>query len=328
MIGVKLISIDRLELLVKELSEFQGENFLAISTNKFQGHNGFICSSLKYSDHSAFLQVIIYDYFEIEKLSFLGKADFNFVLQDTELKNKILNLGDIIAEYFPNLKIIRYGSNDVTLFAFDLFLSTKILGLGSVEASIYGAGYLGTEIALKLAKRGVTVNLVTTNPSLINSKLSSGYLQHITDLVQIRNYQYDLTESDIHIGCTSGVSVIQAPYIQKKVKSSLLLDVGGNNFTTGAQRLARENNNTIYSLSNDEAMFAWISAYFQVSQQFASDNLHKFSCGHTYIPKGRLLQNGDVLVSNLPNPRRIYGIYEVKTGEFSDFFCPCKKQIT
>jgi hypothetical protein len=249
------------------------------------------------------------------------------ILVDTELKNDKINLEKIVINKFPGAKIIRYGSNDVTLHAFDLFLSTKISKNIIKEASVYGAGYLGTNIAAKLANRGIVVNLVTTKHDLGEIYSQIGNIYHNFKQIRIMNYNGNFANSDLHIGCTSGVQVVQKEYIEAKIKSNILLDVGGNNFTDKAQIYAKRNSNYAYYLSIDEALLGWLSSYNEVEYSLNSINSRKFQCGHTFIPKGRLIADGEVLVDSLPCPTRIFGIYKQKTGEVEKFECECLTTI-
>jgi hypothetical protein len=309
--------------LVDEFKNFTGNRYLSLATNSFQNSKGINFSSLKYNKKSIILQTIIYDDFNVNIFDLLKGINLSGILVDTEVKNDKINLYKIAMNKFPGTKIIKYGSNDVTLHAFDLFLSSKISRNVIKEASVYGAGYLGTNIAAKLANRGILVNLATTKYDLAEIWSQIGNVYNNFKKVRIMNYSGNFTNSDFHIGCTSGVQVVQKEFIETKIKSNILLDVGGNNFTHQAQLQAKNNANYVYYLSIDEALLGWVSSFNEVEYSLNSIDSQKFKCGHTFIPKGRLLADGEVLVDSLPNPTRIFGVYRQKNGGLEKFECEC-----
>ena len=315
--------IKNAKALVDEFRNFTGNRYLSLATNSFQNSEGINFSSLKYNNQNIILQTIVYNDLDANIFDLLKGINLTGILVDTEFKNDKINLEKIVLNKFPDAKVIRYGSNDVTLHAFDLFLSTKISKNIIKEASVYGAGYLGTNIAAKLANRGITVNLATTKHDLADIYSQIGNIYHNFKQIRIMNYDGNFTNSDLHIGCTSGIQVVQKEFIEAKIKSNILLDVGGNNFTGKAQLYAKENANCAYYLSIDEALLGWLSSYNEVEYSLNSINNQKFKCGHTFVPKGRLISEGEVLVDSLPYPTRIFGIYKQKTGEVEKFECEC-----
>jgi hypothetical protein len=315
--------IKNAKVLVDEFKNFTGNRYLSLATNSFQNSKGINFSSLKYNNQNVILQTIVYDDLDVNVFDLLKGINLTGILVDTEFKNDKIDLEKIVLNKFPGSKIIRYGSNDVTLHAFDLFLSTKISKNIIKEASVYGAGYLGTNIAAKLANRGILVNLATTKYDLAEMYSQIGNVYHNFKQIRIMNYNGNFANSDLHIGCTSGVQVVQKEFIEAKIKSNILLDVGGNNFTDKAQLYAKSNANYAYYLSIDEALLGWLSSFNEVEYSLNSINSQKFKCGHTFIPKGRLISDGEVLVDALPYPTRIFGIYRQKTGEVEKFECEC-----
>lgn len=310
--------------LLNYLKAFNGNKYLSLVTNNNGTDQSINLSPLKYDDKNIVLQIIMYNDSEISVLDSFKEISFKGILIDTEVKNSKIDFTRIAEKKFPDSKIIKYGSNEITSLAFELFFSAKASTKEVYEAAVYGAGNLGTIIAAKLANRGILVNLVTTKHDLYQAYSHIGKYYANYKNIRIMNYKDDFSNSDLHIGCTSGIQVIQKNFIEKKISSNTLIDVGGNNFTEKAHIFATQNKNFIYYLSIDEALLGWLETFTRVESSINSKDFHRFDCGHIFVPRGRLLSDGDILVDYLPNPTRVFGRFNKSTGQLEKYHCDCQ----
>ncbi|MCT7554887.1 NAD(P)-dependent oxidoreductase [Aliarcobacter butzleri] len=222
------------------------------------------------------------------------------------------NLSKICFQKIKKSKIFEYKPNDITVNATWSFLSQRLHFLSGKKISILGAGNIGSKLALKLVECGCNINIHRQN-SYKGYSIAQGlnFIKPENTVSGISFHENILQTtfmSDVLIGATNGVSLIDIDLIKSIKKGALIVDLGKNTLTKEAIEYALNHNIEIYRTDVTSAFEGFI--YEAIKMDEILNNFYgKRDLGYcTIVGGGYFGANGDIVVDNISNPKRVFGI--------------------
>ena len=209
-------------------------------------------------------------------------------------------------------KIFEYKPNDITVNATWSFLSQKLKFLKGKKISILGSGNIGSKLALKLVESDVNVSIYRQNKS-------KGYsIAQGLNLVKPENVFSNITfhenilkatsMSDVIVGATNGVSIIDINLLKNIKKDAILVDLGKNTLTKEAIKFAHIHDIEIYRTDVTSAFEGFIYESIKMNE-ILHQCYGKKDLGYCYIVGGGYFgSNGDIVVDNVTHPSKVFGV--------------------
>ncbi|PPA70131.1 hypothetical protein [Jeotgalibacillus proteolyticus] len=238
----------------------------------------------------------------------------HYVFVDIESK-KDIKLMEIARQTIRKARIVSYKPNDTTLEAADLFLRHYFKDdIEGKNILIYGAGNLGSKLALRLAERGGCVFLNSRNEEKTKEiiKVLNYLLPKFTN--NKINWVNLSAEPEVQLDClisfTSSSHVIPPEFSRFLKEGALALDGGINNFTPQFILKAGERKIISYRLDVRAAFPHSVLFLVPYIQEFYSAiQGEKKLNGRTRLVAGGVIGNeGDIVADRIQNPTQIVGV--------------------
>ena len=260
---------------------------------------------------------VVFSEYDLNHL--LEKIDgiFDIILVDGEKtipteNNKRVNLSKKCFEKLKKSKVSEYKPNDLTVNATWCFLNHRFKILREKRISIVGAGNIGSKLALKLVECGAEVHLHRRNYEK-GSQIVQGLNLIKPESIDSKIYFHENKKklyvgSDILIGTSNGHPVIDAEAIKSVKKNCLIVDLGKNNLTAEALKIATQNSLEIYRTDISVSIIAHV--HETISMQNNIDNSYgRKDLGFCKIVSGGYFGiYGDIVVDSINNPTQIWGV--------------------
>lgn len=222
------------------------------------------------------------------------------------------NLSKICFQKVIKSKIFEYKPNDITVNATWSFLSQRLKFLSGKKISILGSGNIGSKLALKLVECGGNVSIHRRN-----SYKGYGIAQGL-NLVKPENTVSNITfhenilqatfMSDVLIGATNGVSIIDINLIKSIKKNAIIVDLGKNSLTKEALSFALTQSIEIYRTDVTSAFEGFIYEAIKMDE-ILHQSYGRRNLGYcTIIGGGYFGQVGDIVVDNISCPNMVFGV--------------------
>lgn len=224
------------------------------------------------------------------------------------------NLSRICFQHIKKSKIFEFKPNDLTVNATWCFLSQRLHFLSGKKICILGAGNIGSKLALKLVECGAEVHLyrrdsykgyhVTQGLNLIKPENTVANVQFHQNIIQAS------FRSDVLIGASSGYPIIDATVINSVKMNCLIVDLGKNNLTEGAIKIAAQHSMEIYRTDVTPALEGYIYEVLKM-QDILENSYGKKDLGFCNIVGGGFFGGiGDIVVDQIHNPTHVIGVSE------------------
>lgn len=250
-----------------------------------------------------------------------GNVDYIFVDSEKKIPVRIhpeldvIETGNLSKVCFQNIKkskILEYKPNDITVNATWSFLSQRLNFLSGKKISILGSGNIGSKLALKLVECGVSVSMFRRNnykgyviAQGLNFVKPNNTVSNITFHENILQTSF---MSDVIIGATSGVPIIDVNLLKSIKKDAIIVDLGKNTLTKEAIKFALTNNIEIFRTDVTSAFEGFIHEALKMDE-ILHYSYGKKDLGFCFIVGGGSLgEKGDIVVDNITYPKRIFGI--------------------
>jgi len=314
---------------ILQLKSFQKKTVFSISTTAKQECSAYL-TPIRVCKDFVLTGCIIFD--QINLSSLLEKLDgkVDIILSDSEKKiplhlaklnhdlvknfNKLkeITISNICFETITKSEIFEFKPNDLTVNAAWSFLSQKLKSLNGKKICVLGSGNIGSKLALKLVECGAEIyvyrrnidkgNIVINGLNLIKPKNTKTKIQFCSDLL--------LASSKAHvlIGASNGVSIIDENIVNSLRKDCLIIDLGKNNLTKKAIKIAMEYSMNIYRTDVTPAIEAF------VYELLKTQDILKYSCGKKNLGFCQIVSGGyfggygDIVVDSIENPTRVLGV--------------------
>ena len=247
-----------------------------------------------------------------EKTISLDADASNFGLVDRSESFGEVSISNVCFQAIKKSQTFEFKPNDLTVNAAWSFLSQKLIYLNGKKICILGAGNIGSKLALKLVECGAEVfisrrdmnkgNFIATGLNLIKPHCVNAKIHSNSELMQV------LPVADVLIGASRGASVIDENIVKGLGKDCLIVDLGKNNLTKNAIKIATEHLMNIYRTDVTPAIESF------VYEVLKTQDIVKYSCGKkdlgfcNIVSGGYFGRCGDIVVDNIRSPSRVLGV--------------------
>jgi len=321
-------NLSRIKYLIKEISDISKKNkkktaFLIGNTSKSNNKKFYLTPIREFNKIILFGAIIYNEKIALQISKIVdGKVDYVFVDSEKKIKKSNIHIGEAaniertVRENISKSNLMTYKGNDLTVEALDLLISNKsrneIKGLGSKKISILGAGNLGSKIALKLVERGAKVLIYRRNLKklrLLTKALNIIKPDSTIEKISYSNNIYKVVKNaDVIIGSTDGIPIIDKKMLLNSKKNVFVVDVGKGTVKKEAIKYAIEKNITIFRLDITAALAGMIESNIYFNNLLEKSIGYRVINGQKIVSGGLLAEENDVVVDNINNPKKIYGL--------------------
>ena len=317
---------------ILEIKSFNKKTIFSISTTAKQEENSYM-TPIRVCDRFVLTGCVIFN--QKILLMLLKKLDgeVDVVLVDSEKKIPMSvdnnskdeprsyqtvgyvetgSVSRICFEYIKKSKVFEFKPNDLTVNATWSFLSQRFRFLSGKKICILGAGNVGSKLALKLVECGAEVHLHRRD-SYKGHQIAHGLnLIKPEGVIANIHFHQNIMQasflSDILIGASNGYTVINSNVVNSVKKNCLIVDLGKNNLTKKAIKIAVQHSIEVYRTDVTPAIEAYIHEVLKM-QDILENSYGKKDLGFFNIVSGGFFGNfGDVVVDRINNPKRVVGI--------------------
>ena len=317
---------------ILEIKSFNKKTIFSISTTAKQEENSYM-TPIRDCDSFVLTGCIIFDQKILPTLLKKIDGEVDVILVDSEKKIPMSidnnfksgpelyqtvgyvetgSVSRICFEYIKKSKVFEFKPNDLTVNATWSFLSQRFRFLSGKKISILGAGNIGSKLALKLVECGAEVHLHRRD------FYKGHHIVHGLNLIKpegvIANIHFHQNImqasflSDILIGASNGHPVIDSDVVNSVKKSCLIVDLGKNNLTKKAIKIAAQHSVEIYRTDVTPAIESYVHEVLKM-QDILENSYGKKELDFCNIISGGFFGGlGDVVVDRINNPKRIIGV--------------------
>ncbi len=222
------------------------------------------------------------------------------------------SISKICFQLIKKSKVFEFKPNDLTVDATWSFVSHRLKFLSGKKISILGAGNIGSKLALKLVECGAEVSLYRRD------FYKGRYISHGLNLIKpegvisnIQFYQNAIQASflsDVLIGASNGIPVIDNDVINSVKKKCLIVDLGKNNLTDEALKIARLNSMEVYRTDVTSAIETYTYGVLRMQDIMENSYGKKELDFCNIVGGGYYGELGDIVVDKINKPQRIIGV--------------------
>jgi hypothetical protein len=314
---------------ILELKSIEKKTVFSISTTAKQEESAYL-TPVRICKDFVLSGCIIFDQKDLSSL--LGKIDgkVDIILSDSEktipfhanelnyeLVKKSDQLGEatissICFQTIKKSKVFEFKPNDLTVNATWSFISHRLKFLSGARICILGAGNIGSKLALKLVECGAEIHLYRRDTHKGNQIVHGLNLIKPESVIANIKFHSDPMQaslmSDVLIGTTSGYPIIDENIINNVKKNCLVVDLGKNNLTKNAMKIATQHSMEIYRADVTPAIESYVYEVLKM-QDILENSYGKKDLGFCNIVSGGFFGgSGDVVVDHINNPQRVIGI--------------------
>ena len=282
-----------------------GARFVVLATTANVHNPAFYIGSLRQGEGYAAANFIFRSTERLADVITAFDGEVDAFLVDVEIKNELRDLPEQAQRLIKHSACLHIKPNDMTVDALDAWLTLMRPSLINKRALIVGSGNIGGKMALRLAERGVCVELVGRNPERTRS-ITAGLMAVMrgagrieASTVAVDTWQPTLPP-DIILGCTPGTAGISATMVESAHEQALLIDVGNGTFSASAIAIASQRRLATYCLSPEAGFAAWVTANTFAQKQLRRMTRLELPSGVAVVGPGVLGRYGDIIVDD-PN---------------------------
>ena len=324
--------LDKICLRLKEVQAFNKKTVFSISTTAKIEPSSYLTPTRVF-DEFVLTGCVIFDQKNLPSLLKKIDGQFDIILVDSEKKISLSmdnhsknkkhlyntaehlesrTLSKTCFDHIKYSKIFEFKPNDLTVNATWCFLSQRFKFLSGKKVTILGAGNIGSKLALKLVECGAEVHLhrrdfykgqnIVKGLNLIKPKGAVANIHFHRNLIE------STFLSDILIGASNGNQIISVDVIHNVNKNCLVVDLGKNNLSKEAIKIALENSLEIYRTDVTASIEAYIYEALKMHDIILNSYGKKYLGFCEIVSGGYFGQHGDIVVDSINKPTKILGV--------------------
>lgn len=311
---------------ISKLKKSKKKIAFTIGTTSKRGVKKSYLTPIRETRYLNILGINIYNKDDVKKVINKIHEFVDYVFIDCE--RKIQNNFSVfeIINYFKTKnkkrlsKIIffTYKGNDLTVESADNFLENKY-GKNNYTIGIIGLGNIGSKLALKISERGKKVYVFRRNKrklriiakalNLIKCRYDQKKISLSTSVLKIAK------KSDILISCSSSDKfIITKQIIENSKNLKFILDVGKESISNDGIIFANENQIEILRLDVSLSLTSMIESYIKYDGDVLKKTGRKKINKNFIVSGGYVGMKNDLVVDNVNNPKKIYGLADGSGG--------------
>lgn len=292
-----------------KLSTSSKERLVCIATTADLNNPPITFGSTKETNTTIAVTIILRDRSYIEDIVkvFDGFTDYFFI--DPEVKNEAGNIETALLPKIEKSKWFLFKPNDFTVDSLDMLVALLFGSLVGRKVLIVGAGNIGSKISLRICERGADVILFDKDHGKAEKIASTLNLmaKSLNNISHVESLVVGARDADLVIGCTPGIPVIDREIVEAMKVKGKLIDAGNRTILPEAIAAARVRGIEVLSLSSLGGYVGMIENFLfqrKILEKPRSKDFGDFSL----ITPGTLGVRGDILLDDISNPVRVYGV--------------------
>jgi lactate dehydrogenase-like 2-hydroxyacid dehydrogenase len=299
---------------------------ISLSTTANINNPSIVFSSIRETTTTIAGNIIFRDLSYLKQVikSFDAIVELFFI--DCEIKNEVVSLEKEALLLIKNSKVYKFKPNDITVDSLGMWINILIPNTRGKKATIVGTGNIGFKIAFQLCERGFDVvlngrdkrKLEVLSKAIDVIKRGAGSISLDSDNVTC------CQGSDILLGCTPGVAVIDKEMICSMTETGIVIDVGNGTITADGLESAAENNIAVYCLYVQGGYEAMITNFEYTLRHITTMKRVRLSSEINILSAGLIGKYGDLIVNDIKKPDRVLAVCDGKgdvlTMEEADIF--------
>lgn len=222
-------------------------------------------------------------------------------------KKRDFNLFEVFKSTINN-KILPYKPNDITLEAADLLILVENnYEITDKNIVIFGAGNIGTKLAIRLAERNSNVFIWDKNPKKLKEIILG--INHILPKGSNKIKKFNKKQKyQIGVSFIGAEKIIDLEYTDYFENESLIIDGGIGNYTEEFIDVSNKKNSKVIRLDvriGNRNLEVHVNNYLHgVPLDIGRCQKDKYS----YVAGGMIGKRGELIVDSLVNPKVILGV--------------------
>ena len=311
---------------ISKLKKNKKKIVFTIGTTSKLGTKKSYLTPLRETRYLNILGINIYNKNDVKKAinKIYELVDYVFIDCEKKIHNNF-NVFEIINYFkskekkrFNKIIFFTYKGNDLTVESADRFLENKY-GKNDYTFGIIGSGNIGSKLALKLSERGKKVyiyrrnqkklRIITKALNLIRCRYFKKNISLSTTILEV------IKKSDILISCSSSNKFIITKQVIKNSRNlKFILDVGKQSISYDGISFAYENQIEILRLDISMSLISMIESYIKYDRNIIKRIGRKKINKNFIVSGGYVGMNNDLIVDNINNVKKIYGIADGSGG--------------
>jgi len=302
--------------------------FFLGNTKKIESKTYYI-TPVRENKSFIFFSAIVYNDYIAKKILKILDGEVDIILVDIEKKvqskSKSLGLVNIERTAKDNVKkskLYIYKANDLTINAaetllFNLFLKDK-RGIGGKKILIIGVGNIGFKLALKFVESGSEIYIYRRNLEILKNIEQT--INHIkpqgtkSKVRFLKNFPKNFDLYDVIICAANKKNIIKFSHVNKLKKKNIFIDIGKGNFENNAIKILNEKKINIYRLDATSSFFSYLENLDFTEKHYNTKNLKRKIDNITFVLRGVVGQKNDLIVDNVKEPTKVYGVCDGEGG--------------
>tara|TARA_B100000900_G_C20568230_1_gene712035 strand:- start:254 stop:1261 length:1008 start_codon:yes stop_codon:yes gene_type:complete len=311
---------------ISKLKRNKKKIVFTIGTTSKLGTKKSYLTPLRETRYLNILGINIYNKDDVKKAinNIYELVDYVFIDCEKKIHNNF-NVFEIINYFkiknkkrFNKIIFFTYKGNDLTVESADRFLENKY-GKNDYTFGIIGSGNIGSKLALKLSERGKKVyiyrrnqkklRIITKALNLIRCRYFKKNISLSTSILEI------IKKSNILISCSSSNKfIITKQEIKNSRNLKFILDVGKQSISCDGISFAYANQIEILRLDISMSLISMIESYIKYDNNIIKRIGRKKINKNFIVSGGYVGMNNDLIVDNINNVKKIYGIADGSGG--------------
>ena len=256
-----------------------------------------------------------------------GKVDMILVDIEKKIQSKNKNEDTVNIERSAKVvikksKLYIYKANDLAVSAaetllFNLFLKDK-RGLGGKKILIIGVGNIGFKLALKFVESGSKIFICSKKKKFLDNFAKTinkiKPMATVSKVKALKSLPKNLKNFDIIISTANKKNIIKDRNVKHVGKESIFIDVGKGNFDKSAIKMLNKKDIHIHRLDATSSYFSYLEGIGFVEKNYDYQNVKNKILNFTFILRGIVGQENDLIVDNVKYPKKIFGICDGEGG--------------
>lgn len=314
--------------LIKLSKKQKKKTFFFIGNTAKPEKNDFFLTPIKENDRSIFTGAIVFNDKVAKNIAKKVDGKVDFIIVDLEkkifkkrkFKKSLVNIEHDVKKIIKKSHLRVYKGNDLTVSGLESFINfffTKdIRGVGGKKVLLVGSGNIGFKVALKLVESGADVSLFRRNQIKLNHVVKCINLikpkATFAKAKLLKKIPDDFSKYDIIITAAKNLGIIKNKHLYRISNRHLLIDIGKGNFSQEALNYLIQKENVIFRLDITSAYFAYIDSIVFSEEYYKSKTFRKKIGDYTIVKSGVLGSEGEIVVDDVAQPKKIFGICDGK----------------
>lgn len=295
----------------KEAKKLKKISLFSISTTVFPELRNGSFTSIRETEGTLAATLMVTKTSEIDRILRAIDGTVDYVLVDVESKRPgFLHLEEKANQICHQTKILTYKPNDISADSLDAFLSHWFKSLRGVRIAVLGCGNLGAKISIKLVERGADVRIFRRDykkAKAIQDGIRAMMVRFGKGKIRAFRSVSAVNHVDVVIGAAPNVPLIDKKIVRRMRPRGLIIDAGTGNIDPSSVSMAEMRGIRVVCLNIQSGYEGAIANLFK-SKELLRRLGRREKNGSTMISGGLYGRPGEVIVDDINNPKRIYGV--------------------